>query len=110
MKTLKKKVYNNKTKKENLGFQIKGSYKLEYTINKKPEQLIVEVELKLVEGMLNPRQNLYEGFATVNGVAYKEDLSHCVNAKLCAESIGKKLRNDIMLKCKEEKKVFKIKK
>lgn len=91
-------------------FQIKGSYKLSYTIDKKPNELTVEVELKLVEGMLKPKQNVYEGFAIVNGSPYnKEDLSHCVNARLGAESIGKTIRNEIMKKCKEDKKVFKIK-
>ena len=90
-------------------FQIKGSYKLSYTIDKKPEQLIVEVELKSIEGLLKPRQNVYEGFAKVNGSPYTdEDLSHCVNARLAAESIGKRMRNEIMKKCKEEKKSFKI--
>ena len=91
------------------GFQTKGIYKLNYTINKKPEQLIVEVELKIVEGLLKPRQNVYEGFATINGVVYtKNNLSHCVNARLAAESIGKRMRDEMMKKCKEEKKIFKI--
>lgn len=91
------------------GFQIKGIYKLNYTINKKPEELIVEVELKLVEGLLKPMQNVYEGFAKVNGLPYtEEDLSCCVNARLGAESIGKRMRDKLMKKCKEEKKVFKI--
>ena len=95
---------------KDIGFQIKGTYKLNYTIDKIPNQLIVDVELKLVEGLLKPKQNVYEGFATVNGVPYTdEDLSHCVNARLGADTIGKKIRNEIMLKCKEEKKVFKIK-
>lgn len=90
------------------GFQMKGIYKLNYTINKKPEELIVEVELKMVEGLLKPMQNIYEGFAKVNGSPYVEDLSHCVNARLAAESIGKRMRNEIMKKCKEDKKTFKI--
>ncbi len=91
------------------GFQMKGIYKLNYTINKNPEELIVEVELKIVEGLLKPKQNVYEGFAKVNGSPYvEEDLSHCVNARLAAESIGKRMRNEIMKKCKEDKKTFKI--
>ena len=91
------------------GFKMKGLYKLNYTINKKPEQLIVEVELKSIEGLLKPRQNVYEGFAKVNGSPYTdENLNYCVNAELEAQSIGKKMRNEIMKKCKEEKKSFKI--
>lgn len=92
-----------------IGFQMKGIYKLNYTINKKPEELIVEVELKMVERMLGPRQNVYEGFAKVNGISYTEkDLSHCVNAKFEAVSIGRSMRDKIMKKSKEDDKIFKI--
>ena len=95
---------------KDVGLQIKGTYKLNYTINKKPEQLIVETELKLIDGLIKPMQNVYEGFAKVNGEPYtEEDLSHCVNARLGAESIGKEIRDEIMQKCKDEKKIFKIK-
>jgi hypothetical protein len=91
------------------GFQMKGIYKLNYTINKIPEELVVEVELKMIEGMQKSRQNVYEGFAKVNGSSYTvEDLSNCVNAKLAAQSIGKRMRDEMMKKCKEDKKVFKI--
>lgn len=65
----------------------------------------------MVEGMLAPRQNLYYGVATVNGKPYNDErLKGCVNAKLMAESIGKKLRMEAMTKCREEKKLFSIKK
>ena len=95
--------------KNELGFQIKGTYKLNYTIDKKPNELIVEVELKLITGLLKEKQNLYEGFATVNGIQYTtENLKYCVNAKLCADSIGKKIKKEIIQKCKEEKKVFRL--
>ena len=88
---------------------LKGSYKLIYTIDKKHEELTVLVELKEVEGMLNLRQNLYYGVAQVNGVSYtKEDLKGCVNAKLTSQSIGRKMKNDIMVKCREDKKLFSI--
>jgi len=88
---------------------LKGSYKLIYTIDKKQEELTVLVELKQVEGFLQPRQNVYYGVALVNGVSYtKEDLSHCVNAKLCAQSIGLRMKKDVLNKCREEKKLFSI--
>lgn len=88
---------------------LKGSYKLIYTIDKKQEELTVLVELKEVEGMLNPRQNLYYGVAQVNGVSYtKVDLKGCVDAKLTSQSIGRKMKNDIMVKCREDKKLFSI--
>lgn len=65
----------------------------------------------MVEGMLKPRQNLYYGEATINGKPYNDErLKGCVNAKLMAESIGKKLKKDAMTKCREEKKLFSIKK
>ena len=87
----------------------KGMYKLIYTIDKKQEELTVIVELKQVEGFIKPRQNVYYGVALVNGVFYtKEDLSHCVNAKLGAQSIGIRMKKDIMIKCREEKKLFSI--
>lgn len=90
---------------------LKGSYQLQYTSEKESKTLSVVVELKQVEGMLNPRQNLYYGVATVDGKPYTEvNLSGCVNAKLMAESIGKKLKTAIMVKCREDKKLFSIKK
>jgi len=91
------------------GFQMKGMYKLNYIINKIPEELLVEVELKMVDGMLKPNQNVYEGLAKVNGNSYTEkDLSHCVNAKFGAVSIGRNIRDEIMIKSKKEGKSFKI--
>ena len=90
---------------------LKGSYRLLYTSEKESLEIYVTVELKMVEGMLQPRQNLYYGVATVNGKTYTDErLKGCVNAKLMAESIGKKLKKDAMLKCREEKKLFSIKK
>lgn len=91
--------------------EIKGSYKLIYSVDDKQDELTVVVELKQVETILLPRQNLYYGVATVNGKPYTEvDLSSCVNAKFMSQSIGKKIKNDIMIKCREDKKLFSIKK
>lgn len=87
----------------------KGKYNLIYTIDKKQEELTVIVELKQIEGTIKPFQNVYFGVALVNGVFYsKEDLNHCVNAKLGAQSIGVKMKIDVMKKCREEKKLFSI--
>lgn len=88
---------------------LKGSYQLQYTSGGENKTLSVVVELKQVEGMLKPRQNLYYGIATVNGKTFNdESLKSCVNAKLMAQSIGKKMKNEIMVKCREEKKLFSI--
>lgn len=89
---------------------IKGSYKLIYTVDKKEHEISVIVELKRVEEFLKPRQNLYYGILTINGKLSTETLNSCVNAKLCAQSIGEKMKVDAMKKCREEKKLFSIKK
>ena len=66
-----------------------GQYILKYLFSGQTEELIVKVELKPVEGMVEPGQNAYEGFAWVNGKKYKDDnLKYCVDAKLYAEKIG----------------------
>lgn len=89
---------------------IKGSYKLIYTVDKKDHEISIIVELKRVEGFLKPRQNLYFGTLTINGKLSTETLNYCVNAKLCAQSIGEQMKITAMKKCREEKKLFSIKK
>ena len=91
---------------------LKGTYNLLYTSNKEALGLSVIVELKQIEGLMKKGQNVWEGFVTVNydGKYTGEDLSHCVNARLAAERIGKKLKKEIKDKCKAEGKSFRIKK
>ena len=89
---------------------IKGKYKLTYTIDREPTDLVLNVELRMCEGLLKPGQNVWEGFATLDGQPYtKEDLTHCVNAKTSAERIGYKLRDEIKANAKKEGKSFRIK-
>ena len=89
----------------------KCTYKLNYIIDKNPEELLVEVELKMTEGLLKPMQNVYYGDAKVNGKPYTEiDLSHCVNAGFAAEEIGIILKNELIAKSIEAGKLFKVKK
>jgi hypothetical protein len=79
--------------------ELKGTYKLSYTLNKEPKDLLLLVELKQVEGIPPKGRNIWEGIATLNGKPYtKEDLSYCVNAKLAAGRIGKQMK----LKLKED--------
>ena len=92
--------------------KLKGKYVLNYLLNRKPETLTVEVKLKMVDGLLKPRQNVWEGFATVDDKPYNDDnLKFCVDAKLYAEIIGNKLKNDLRkehgrkLRVKQEKTV-----
>ena len=88
---------------------LKGTYKLIYTIDKKQEELTVIVELKQYDGLIKSMQNVYYGVALVNGVLFEEvDLSHCVNGKYASQSIGTELRNKLMKKCREDKKLFRV--
>ena len=91
--------------------ELKGKYKLIYTIDRVPTDLILDVELKCVEGLHVPRRNIWEGIATLDGQPYiKEDLSHCVDAKIAAEKIGHKLRDELKDKSKKEGTSFRVKK
>lgn len=91
--------------------ELKGQYKLTYTLDRVQTELVVRVELKQHEGLISPGQNLLYGEATVNDSPYTDvDISHCVNAKHCAENIGIKIRNEYKTKAKEEGKSFRIKK
>jgi len=90
---------------------LQGTYKLNYTLDREPMDLTVNVELRQIEGMMKPGQNVWEGHALVNGRAYdKENLSHCVNARLASLRIGEKLKNEMKAKAKIEGQSFRIKK
>jgi hypothetical protein len=90
--------------------ELKGKYKLTYTIDRTPIDLVLDVELKMIEGLMKPGQNVWEGVAFLDGQIFtKEDLSHCVNAKVAAERIGHKLRDELKLTAKNEGKSFRVK-
>ena len=90
--------------------ELKGKYKLTYTIDRVPTDLVLNVELRQCEGLRVLGRNLWEGFATLDGQPYtKEDLTHCANAKISAERIGHKLRDEIKANAKKEGKSFRIK-
>lgn len=87
-----------------------GKYILTYTIDRVLEELIVDVELKPVRGLLKQYQNAYYGIAYVNGSFYdKTDLTHCVNAKFAAEEIGLELKDELKKKYRKEGKSFRLK-
>lgn len=91
--------------------ELKGKYKLSYTLDKEPKDLIFEVELKLIEGLMKPGQNVWYGVAKLDGKPYeKVDLSHCVNAKIAAQRIGQGLRDELKAKAKTAEQLFRIKK
>jgi hypothetical protein len=90
--------------------ELKGTYKLDYTIDREPKNLALNIELKMIDGLMKPGQNVWEGVAFLDGQIFtKEDLSHCVNAKLAAERIGHKLRDELKLTAKQGGKVFRVK-
>jgi len=88
---------------------LNGTYRLQYSLDGEKKRIDVTVELKQIEGLLKPRQNVYYGIATVNDKPYYDDkLPNCVNAKSKAQSIGKKLKNEIIDNCRKERKLFSI--
>lgn len=89
---------------------LKGIYKLDYTLDKEPKNLIVTVELKMIEGFNQPGRNVWEGHVVVSDRQYTEDLSHCVNALIACERIGHKLRDEMKASAKAEGHSFRIKK
>jgi hypothetical protein len=65
----------------------------------------------MIEGLMKPGQNVWEGFATLNGQPYEEeDLSHCVNALLTVQRIGLERKRILKDNCKLNKMTFKVKK
>jgi hypothetical protein len=88
-----------------------GTYKLQYTVDKVEEEILVEVKLKQRDSILKPFENVYRGIAYVNGSIYdKVDISHSVNAKYVAEEIGLKLKDELKKKLRLEGKSFREKK
>jgi hypothetical protein len=89
---------------------IKTKYILSYTLDKESKDLVLEVELRQTEGISKRYQNVWQGFATLNGKPYEEeDLSHCVDAKIAAIRIGHKLRDNLKNDAKENNKKFRVK-
>jgi hypothetical protein len=91
--------------------ELKGKYKLSYTLNRELKDFTISVELKQIEGVMKPGQNVWEGYATLDGQPYeKYNLSKCVDAKSAAEKMGHKLRDEIKEKGKKDGMSFRIKK
>ena len=90
--------------------ELKGKYKLSYTLDKEPGDLTFEVELKLIEGTMKPRQNVWHGVALLNGKPYETNLNYCVDAKLSAQRIGQGLRDELKENAKKAEQSLRIKK
>ena len=88
----------------------KGEYRQAYTLDRVSKELVVDVELKQVEGFLKPRQNLWYGVAFANGKEIKhKDLPFCVHAQYMAEQIGEEIIEAWKIRAKKEGKSFRLK-
>jgi hypothetical protein len=91
--------------------ELNGKYRLSYTLDREFMDMVVEVELRKIEGLMKKGQNVWEGFAKLNGREYFDyDLTHCINARLAAERIGHDLREDIKATAKKVGTSFRVKK
>ena len=90
--------------------ELKGTYKLSYTLNKELKDIILIVELKMVDGINIPNRNVWEGIATLDGHPYEEDLRWCVNAKIAAERIGKNIKQKIKNNAQKDGHQIRVKK
>ena len=90
--------------------ELNGTYAQKYTLDREPKELVVEVELKQVDGIVKPRQNTYYGVATANHKEIKhKDLPFCVNAVYMAESIALEIIEAWKIRAKKEGKSFRLK-
>jgi hypothetical protein len=90
--------------------KLKGTYKQKYTLDREAKELVVEVELKQINGMGKPGQNLWYGVATANGQDIEhKDLPHCVNAEYMAETIGLEIIKAWQIRAKKLGNSFRLK-
>jgi len=88
---------------------IKGIFKQKYTLDKEEKELVVEVELKQIDDLIKPRQNIWYGVATANDKEIKHrDLPYCVNAQSMAETIGLEIIETWKIRANKEGKKFKL--
>jgi len=87
-----------------------GIYSQMYSVDRETKELVVEVELKQIDGLGKPGQNIWYGVATANGKEIKhKDLPYCVNAQYMAESIGLEIIEAWKIRAKKEGKSFRLK-
>ena len=90
--------------------KLKGIYKQKYTVDREQKELVVEVELKQIDGMGEPGQNIWYGVATANDKVIKhKDLPFCVNAEYMAEQIGLEIIASWKIRAKKQGKSFRLK-
>lgn len=75
---------------------LKYKKKIKYYIQGEEKNFEIQVELKQVDDLLKPRQNVYEGFALIDDINYKDpELKNCVNAQYMGEKIINKKINEL---------------
>jgi len=90
--------------------KFKGRYSQAYTLDREAKELVVEVELKQRDGLIEAGQNIYYGVATANNKEIKhKDLPYCVNAEHMAEIIGLEIIEAWKTRAKKEDKSFRLK-
>jgi hypothetical protein len=91
--------------------EVKGTYKLSYTLDRELKDLTLVIELRQVEGMIKTGQNIWQGYATLDGKDYdKPNLECCVDAKLAVERYGKQLKEELKANALKAGQSFRIKK
>lgn len=90
--------------------KFKGKYIQKYTLDKEQKELVVKVELKQIDEMVKPRQNIWYGVATANDkIINHSSLSNCVNAEYMAEHIALEIIEAWKIRAKKEGKSFRLK-
>lgn len=90
--------------------KLKGTYCQKYTLDKEAKELVVNVELKQIDGLMKVGQNVWYGVATANGREIDHPkLPHCVNAEFMAERIGLEIIEAWKVRAKKEGKSFRLK-
>ena len=68
--------------------QLKGQHTAEYTIKGEKESIEVRVELKQIDGLKEPRQNVWYAVVILNDREINHpDAPYCVNAQYMAEAV-----------------------
>lgn len=91
--------------------KLKGQYNQKYIIDKVNKELVVNVVLKQVDGLIKPKQNVWYGVATVDDkIINHKDLPYCTNAEYMAETIALEIIEAWKKRAKKEGKSFRLKK
>jgi len=89
---------------------LKGTYKQKYTLDREQKELVVDVELKQIDGLMKPGQNVWYGVATANGKEVNhKSLPYCVNAQAMSETIGLEIIQAWKTRADKEGKSFRLK-